>query len=59
MIFFNSIWIRDFDISVSLDLGVKGIGGGQRTIERFNKIPPDHLGQVDFSDAQMFFAHII
>lgn len=39
---FFQIWIIGFDISVSLDLGVKGTGSGQRTIARFEK-SPDYL----------------
>ena len=37
--FFSIALIRDFDISVSLDLRVKVIGSGQRTIARFEKSP--------------------
>ena len=60
MIFFNSIWIRDFDISVSLDLGVKGIGSGQRTTARFEKSPTWSSGTSRlFWWANAFFAHII
>ena len=58
--FLSIAWIRDFDISVSLDLGMKGIGSGQRTIARFEKSPTWSSGTSRlFWWANAFFAHII
>ena len=59
--FFSIAWIRDFDISVSLDLGVKGIGSGQRTIV-FKVRKKSHLiiwDKKTFLMGKCFFAHII